>query len=42
LDADPPTLESITRTVERAQKIARTSTGLPTDLMEEAEKAEGT
>lgn len=36
----PPTLESIARTVERAQKIARVSTGLPTELIEEAEKAE--
>jgi hypothetical protein len=36
----PQTLESIARTVERAQKIARVSTGLPTELLEEAEKAE--
>jgi hypothetical protein len=36
----PPTLESIARTVERAQKIARVSTGLPAELLEEAQKAE--
>jgi predicted DNA-binding protein YlxM (UPF0122 family) len=36
----PPTLESLVRTVERAQKIARISTGLPSDLTEAAEKAD--